>query len=44
MKEQEKTPGKTTNETETDKLSDKEFKALLVIIVIGLGKIIDKHS
>ena len=42
MKEQEKTPEKTT--TETENLPDKEFKALAVRMLTKLRKRIDEHS
>ena len=38
MKEQEKTPEKTTNETEINNLLDKEFKALVIRRVTELGR------
>ena len=43
MKEQEKTPEKTTNETEINNLPDKEFKALVIRMLTALGKRKDKH-
>ena len=42
LKEQEKTPEKTT--TETENLPDKEFKALAVRMLTKLRKRIDEHS
>ena len=44
LKEQEKTPDKTTNKTEINNLPDKEFKALVIRILTELGKRIDEHS
>ena len=34
MKEQEKTPEKTTNKTEINIVSDKDFKALVIRMLI----------
>ena len=42
LKEQEKTPEKTT--TETENLPDKEFKALAVRMLTKLRKRVDEHS
>ena len=42
-KDQKKTPGKTS-ETETDNLSDKWPKTLIVRMLIELGKRIDEHN
>ena len=44
LKEQEKTPEKTTNETEINNSPDKELKALAIKILTELGKRIDEHS
>ena len=40
MKEQEK----TTTETEINNLPEKEFKALVIRMLIDVGKRIDEHS
>ena len=44
MKEQEKNPDKTTNETEINNLPDKEFKALIIRMLIELRKRTDENS
>ena len=45
MKEQvKKNPAKTPNETEINNLPDKEFKALVVRIVVELRKRINKYN
>ena len=44
LKEQEKNPEETTNETEINNLLDKEFKALVRRMLTELGKRLDKHN
>ena len=44
LREQEKTPEKTTSETEINNLLDKEPKTLVIRILTKLGKRIDGHS
>ena len=44
MKEQEKNPDKTTNETEINNLLGKEFKDLVTRMLTELGKRINEHS
>lgn len=38
LKEQQKSPEKTTNETEINSLSDKKFKALAIRMLTEFGK------
>ena len=44
MKEQDKTSEKELSETEISNLPNKEFKVMVIKILIGLGKRIDKLS
>ena len=43
-KEQEKTPEKTTNETEINNLTDEEFKTLVIGMLMKLVNKTDEHS
>ena len=44
LTEHEKTPEKTTNETEINNLPDEEFKALVIRMVTELRRRIDEYS
>ena len=44
LKEQEKTPEKTSKETEINNLPNKELKALVIRMLTDLGKRINDHS
>ena len=44
LKEQEKTPEKTTNETEINNLTDEEFKTLVIGMLMKLVNKTDEHS
>ncbi len=43
-KEQDKTPEKGLNETETSDLLDKEFKQNLIMMLTDIGRRLDEHS
>ena len=44
VKEEEKNPEKSTNETKINNLPDKESEASVIKLLIELGKRIDEHS